>query len=411
MPAARRLRVRHDEAPAISIAHFSAEVWALLQACARRLGMWLAPRPACRAAVRSKVETRDEMPKEELMFVQIASMIVVSALALPQDSRQPPVQQPPAQGGQPGTAQGDKTRAEQARHKLMLQRADKLIGMRIQDKSQGNVAVIDDMILTPNGQISYAVLSGVEPENQGKLYVVPWSTLTVGATAPPGQPPTPGQPGGMSGSSGTEAERASINVEREKLLKGPSFDRATWTKTSTDREYFSQVDAYYGGSARGDTTGRPMEAGATVGMNAIRGSQLRNQAVVDAQGTTIGNITTVVFDPSGSRINYVALTLSNPNGGGARTIAVPWEALRVSRPQGDPKSDPSGRTAGTTQLTLTTPTDKLQGAPAFETSDTAWRQMSDPKWVNDLYTYYSVRPYWNTASTKDAPEGPDKKPN
>ena len=61
------------------------------------------------------------------MFVQIASIIAVSALALPQDSgttRQPV---PGAQDGQPGTAQGDKARAEQARHKLMLQRADKLI--------------------------------------------------------------------------------------------------------------------------------------------------------------------------------------------------------------------------------------------------------------------------------------------
>ena len=345
------------------------------------------------------------------MFVQIASIIAVSALALPQDSgttRQP---QPGQQGGQPGTAQGDKTRAEHARHKLMLQRSDKLVGMRIQDKSQANVAVIDDMILTPNGQISYAVLSGVEPENQGKLYVVPWSTLTVGSTAPPGQPPTPGQPGGM-GSAATDAERATINIEREKLAKGPSFDRANWTKTSADREYFSQVDTYYAGSARGDTTGRPMEAGAALSANAIRGSQLRNAPILDAQGQTIGNISTVVFDPSGSRVNYIALTLTNPNGGGARTIAVPWEALRTTRPQGDPKADPAGKTAaGPAQLMLTTPVEKLQGAPAFETGDVGWKQMSDPKWVNDLYTYYSVRPYWTTASDKSGPQMPDNKPN
>lgn len=354
------------------------------------------------------------------MFVQIASIIAVSALALPQDSgttRQPQ----PAPQGQPGTAQGDKTRAEYARHKLLLQRSDKLVGMRIQDKSQANVAVIDDMILTPNGQISYAVLSGVDAENQGKLYVVPWNTLTVGPSAPPGQPPTPGQPekpgqpGGM-GSAGTDGDRAMINIDREKLTKGPSFDRANWTKTSADREYFSQVDTYYAGSARGDTTGRPMEAGAAMGANAIRGSQLRNAAVVDPQGQTIGNISTVVFDPSGSRINYVALTLANPNGG-ARTIAVPWEALKSTRPQADPKADPKGdpmgkaATGATTQLMLTTPADKLQGAPVFETGDTAWKQMSDPKWVNDLYTYYAVRPYWNTAPDKGAPQAPDNKPN
>ena len=41
--------------------------------------------------------------------------------------------------------------------------------------------------------------------------------------------------------------------------------------------------------------------------------------------------------------------------------------------------------------------------------------MSDPRWVNDMYTYYSVRPYWSTPSMnapekKPVPAGDEKKP-
>ncbi len=342
------------------------------------------------------------------MFVQIASIIVVSALALPQDtgSKSPPQggkPQPGAQGGtQPGAPQGEKTRAEQARHDLMLQRSDKLIGMNIQDKDQGNVGVIDDMILTPNGQISYAVLSGTDAGSQGKLYTVPWNTLNMNLA------PAAGKPGGAVAPANTGTERALINIDRERLMAGPSFDRMNWTKTSADREYFSQVDTYYGaGGARGDTTGRPVEAGANMGMNTIRSSQLRNQVIVDEQGKEIGNLSQVVFDPSGSRINYVAVTLVNPNRAGPRTIAVPWEALRVGRAA----KDPSGP-AAKTQFTLTTSTEKLTGAPEFQTGDASWKQMSDPKWVSDLYGYYSVRPYWsvngmerNDPAAKNPPAG------
>lgn len=324
------------------------------------------------------------------MFVQIASMIVVGGLALAQDSRPqtPAKPQPGAQGEtQPGTTQGDKTRAEQARHNLMLQRSDKLIGMKIQDKAQGNVGVIDDMILTPTGQISYVVVSGVDPANQSKLYTVPWGSLNMhGGNA--------GQTGSTPGSTaGTTAqERAMLEIDRERLLAGPSFDRTSWTKTSADRDYFSQVDSYYGNSTARGGTSRPVEAGASTGMNSLRGSELRNQAIVDAQGNAVGNISQVVFDPSGSRINYVALTLSNPSSSGPRTIAVPFEALKVGRMA----NDASGQTSGKSQFMLTTPTEKLAGAPEFQTGDSSWKQMSDPKWVDQVYTYYSVRPYWNS---------------
>jgi len=343
------------------------------------------------------------------MFVQIASMMFASALALPQNpNSNPPPQggrpQPGTQGGtqpggQPGTAQGEQTRAEQARARLSLQRADKLMGMSIQDKAQGNVGVIDDMILTPTGQISYAVVSGVDTANQSKLYTVPWNSLNMNGANAAGQPgSTPGSTPG-SGAGTTASERALINIERERLMAGPSFDRTNWTKTSADRDYFTQVDSYYnGGTARGATS-RPVEAGASTGMNSIRGSELRNQAIVDAQGNAVGNISQVVFDPSGSRINYVALTLSNPNSSGPRTIAVPWEALKVGRMANEASAPNNGKA----QFMLTTPTDKLTGAPEFQTGDSSWKQMSDPKFVDQMYTYYSVRPYWNDGMNRTDP--------
>jgi sporulation protein YlmC with PRC-barrel domain len=341
------------------------------------------------------------------MFLQTTSLLAAIALALPQQPDTPaprgqdrPAQQPPAQ--QPGTP-GTRAEAARANHALQLQRSDKLIGAAVQDKAHSNVAVIDDMILLPNGQIAYGVLSGLEGAGQGKLYAVPWNTLSANPAGTPGTPP---QPGGMGSpdKAGQAKEALALSVERDRLFAGPGFDRANWTKALVDREYYTQVDSYYGGSgSRGDgPMGRPMDASTSMGTSAFRASLLRNQPVSDAQGNVVGNLTQVAFDPAGSRINYVAVTLSKTDGG-ARTIAVPWEALRVSRPT----TEPAG-SAASAKLTFTmnVPADKLAGAPEFQTGDTGWRQMADPKWVNELYTYYSVRPYWDTTGMTDGTKRP-----
>jgi sporulation protein YlmC with PRC-barrel domain len=342
-----------------------------------------------------------------ISFHNTSSFLLISALLF--SAAQDPSSKPPAQGKpqQPTSSTPTTTSTPRETSGLSLQRGDKLIGMEVRDRSGARVAQIDDVILLPNGEIAYAVLAGSGPEGQ-KLYPVPWKSVQVHfADDRAGDPkmgdPKPGDPKAGDPKPDTSAPRdtpgsartdhATLSIEKDRWTTGPSFDRSGWP--TANRELYDRVDTFYGTTrAKPDTgtstSGKPVEAGAA--LTSTRGTQLTRQSIVDSTGATVGTINQVVFDPSQARVNYVAVVMPAREGAAARTIAVPFEALRYSR--ADDKS----------VYTLSTPADRLQNAPEFRTGDEGWKQMSDPKWVNQLYTYYAVRPYWNT--TDRAPSSP-----
>ena len=100
-----------------------------------------------------------------------------------------------------------------------------------------------------------------------------------------------------------------------------------------------------------------------------------------------------VVDPMGGRLNYATMTLSDGAANG-RVIAIPWEAFRVSQDN------------AMNRFQLNVPADRLPTAPQFQTQEESWKQMSDPNWVGQMYSYYSIRPYWTqTPPAKTPGEG------
>ena len=320
-----------------------------------------------------------------------------SAPAKPQPgTQQPGTQQPGTQ--QPGTQQPGAAHqgATNQRSAMQLQRGDKLIGTELKDSAGGRIGRIDDLILMNDGRIGYVVV-----DTQTQLVPIPWSSI---------QSPAP-----MTGTGATDKTGATGSMDRgdytaridaAKLKGAPGFERTAWPKDN-DMSVFRESDTYFG---RGGATtpgatppgsGKPTEAGASTAMG-MRSSQLGKQTVVDAQGNQIGTVSQVIYDPASGRANYAAVSLSGVQGASGRVIAVPWELLRSTR-QNDK-----------TNLTLSVPADRLQGAPQFQSTDDAWKRMSDPAWASEVYQYYSIKPYWSDkdmnreGKDKDAREHKDK---
>jgi len=371
--------------------------------------------------------------------------------------------------GQTGTQTTPSTDAAQTQGRLALQRSDKVIGADVHDASGTKIGRIDDLIVEPDGRIGYAIISGTTPDTMAKEYPIPWSMVKAQMASDTGRTgePTVGAERMNAG------DRYTLAIDSAKLATAPSFDRAQWPKGS-DAGVYTESDRFFGSSAvasgRDDRQGRPVEAGmsspthyrisqlrnqsvndasgmpvgtlgqvvvdptqgrvnyvtfstsSTAGANGrderqgrpveagmsnptyYRISQLRNQAVNDASGMPLGTLGQVVVDPMQGRVNYVTFSTTTTAGANARTVALPWQTIKASR------MDDKDR------FELTVPQDRLQAAPEFQNGEESWKRMSDPNYVRDVYSYYSVRPYWNDAGmdrgrTPNTNEGGARKPN
>jgi sporulation protein YlmC with PRC-barrel domain len=283
---------------------------------------------------------------------------------------------------------------------LALQRGDKLLGMEVQDASGAKVGQIDDLVLRSDGSIAYATLAK-SGDTTGKLYPVPWRALEVRSLAASSGAANGGNNPDATPSSNTRPDVVVLRGDAKRLESAPSFERSAWPKAN-ETVIFSKADEFYGQSGepmsgatrKAETGGRPVEAGAARDdSTTFRATQLRNQMIADSSGAALGTLGQIVYDPRDGRVSYVAVAVTNAPGVSGRTIAVPWSTLRSSR------QDERNR------FQLTTPTDRLQGAPQFRTGDNEWRQMSDPAWVEQMYSYYSVKPYWHGAGSSAHPPG------
>jgi sporulation protein YlmC with PRC-barrel domain len=294
-------------------------------------------------------------------------------------------QTPGAQSGtRPGTdTQGRNPAGTETRRGLALQRSEKVIGADIEDSSGQKIGRIDDLILKPNGEIAYAIVSGNSPDTMAKEYPIPWKMVRVQMASSGDRT---GEP--MAGiDRGAMSDRYVLSLDKERLASAPGFDRTQWPLAG-DTGIYTESDRFFGASSvagtPADRTNRPVEAGMK-SPTFFRVSQLRNQAVSDASGMPMGTLGSVVIDPAQGRVNYVTFSTTSTAGANGRTVALPWQTVQASR------RDDKDR------FELSVPQDRLQSAPEFQNGEENWKRMSDPVYVNQVYTYYSVRPYWSDA--------------
>jgi len=312
-------------------------------------------------------------------------------------------QQGTPQTGAPGQNQAPKAQIDGrvGAGGLHLQPGEELMGRQLEQRTGNQLGRVNDYVIRSNGSIAYVVLDAPGADTGSAHYPIPWSqlqfdTLHHDATQ---------SPSGGADKKGLDSKgRYVAQFEGDRLKGAPSFDGTKWPR---DNRAFDDSDTYYGtGLRRGEGgAARPAGTGTDAGDRGVgttpasaqsdmrfRGSQFKEQVVVDSTGAPIGKIGRVAIDPVQGRVNYVTVSLSNVAGASGRTIAVPWSALNPMR---------SGET---TQLRLNLPADKLQNAPQFKSGTADWAEMSDPNWVRSVYGYYGVQPYWNSTGT-EGPEG------
>jgi len=117
--------------------------------------------------------------------------------------------------------------------------------------------------------------------------------------------------------------------------------------------------------------------------NLIKGSTFIGGNVENPQGQNLGDVKDVVIDRASGRIVYAVVSFGGFLGMGEKLFAVPWGAFAQPKPNKD-------------TFVLAMDKERLKNAPGFDKDN--WPQMASREWVTNLYSYYSVPPYW-TATT------------
>jgi len=262
---------------------------------------------------------------------------------------------------------------------LQVHAASDVIGMKVTNAQNEKLGKIEDIVVTSTGEIAYAVLSFGGVMGVGdKYFAIPWSVL---------------QMHNADALNGDGENALILPLDKERLKNAPGFDKSKWP-VMTSSDWAKDIDTYYANDRR-STTGRPVEASARMDASELRASELKGMNVETPSGDKLGDIKEVALDPSG-RVNFVVVSVGGFLGIGDRHVAVPWEAVKMTR---ESKSEK-------VKLVMNITKDRLEKAPQYTLGREHWNEMSDPAFVTRVYDFYNVRPYWSSSTT--TPSGSDK---
>jgi len=295
-------------------------------------------------------------------------------------------------------------------NKMCVHPGTEIIGAKVVNPSGENLGKVDDVVIRPSGEVAYAVLSFGGTMGVGdKLFAIPFDLLqckdmkdmsdkshdTTGAgrdTTGSGRDTTgAGSTTGSTSSSssgmgtGMRDNTLVLNIDKERLKNAPGFDKKNWPSTVDATDWTREVDSYYA-SDRRMTGNRPVEASARISPFLLKLSDLKGANVETPTGEKLGDIKEVGIDTNG-HVNFAAVSVGGFLGMGDRLVAVPWDALKVTR-DATKKSEKE-------KITLATTKERLEQAPQFKEGRDKWNEMTDPTFMNRVYEFYSVRPYWS----------------
>jgi len=105
----------------------------------------------------------------------------------------------------------------------------------------------------------------------------------------------------------------------------------------------------------------------------LSGNKVRNLA-----GENLGKIEEFMIDIVTGRIVYAVLSFGGILGLGDKLFAIPWQAMEL-----DTESH---------SFILDVDRERLENAHGFDKKD--WPDMADPRWGEQIYSYWDVTPYW-----------------
>jgi len=286
------------------------------------------------------------------------ALLGASAFAIPQDVK--------PQGDKPmPRTEGSTTAKKGEKGELWCHKASSVIGTNLKNDKNETIGEVEDLVIDPaSGRIDYAVVSlDVEGTMKDKWFAVPFQKLEVRAA--------PGERDEKTRSEFT------LNVDTTKFENAPSFEKDKWPDM-TAPAWRTDLDKHYG-------TKRMTDSGDAMGkVRGVRASKLLDQNLVTTGKDKIGDIEELAIDPRNARISYVVVSSGGFLGMGDKMHAIPWAAVKAT--PGTGKDAPEDLMVDVTK-------ERLQKSPEFKKEE--WVRMSEPAWMNELYTYYGVSPYWS----------------
>ena len=115
-------------------------------------------------------------------------------------------------------------------------------------------------------------------------------------------------------------------------------------------------------------------AGKGPGPELMGADTLLGEDVVDAQNQSLGDIKEFMLDMRSGKVAYAVLSFGGFLGMGEKLFAVPWNALTLDTVN--------------KHFVLNITKDQLENAPGFDAD--CWPDMADPKWANQIDSYYGA---------------------
>ncbi len=109
----------------------------------------------------------------------------------------------------------------------------------------------------------------------------------------------------------------------------------------------------------------------------LSASSINGDSVKNPQGENLGHIEDLMVDLNSGNIAYAVLSFGGFLGVGDKLFAMPWPALKLD--------------AEDKAFVLNISKEKLENAPGFDKDH--WPDVTNRKWIDQVYQYYDYKPY------------------
>jgi sporulation protein YlmC with PRC-barrel domain len=250
--------------------------------------------------------------------------------------------------------------------------AHELIGMKVVSKDGESLGKIEDIVVRPSGEASYAVLSfGGWLGMNDKLFAMPWNVLRAVEPDPTKKDST---------------RQLVLPLVKERFKTAPGFDKKSWPNLANP-DWTKDIDAFYVGDLNPDVK-RPVEAAMRTSIITWKATELKGTNVTTPAGEKLGDIKELAIDTNG-RVSYATVSVGGFLGMGDKLVAVPWDSFKFTAAgdKGDKKL-----------ITLASTKKQLEDAPEFKDGKEDYTEMCSPKWIGRVYDHFSCPVYWSAAS-------------
>jgi hypothetical protein len=232
-----------------------------------------------------------------------------------------------------------------------IRKVSTLLDTDVMNRANEEIADLEDLVLTPEGRVQYAILGYGGLAGVGASYTaVPWGALDV---------------------KFVEGKWAvNLDMTKEALAKAPKFQGENY-QDLTNAEWVNRVHAFF--RPRTEEASQPRRALESI----LRATKIVDATLKNARDESIGEVEELLLDREG-RVAFAILGRGGVLDIGESFIPVPWSNLRLNYSKED--------TSVTAVIDITK--ERLEKAPLVKGD--SYANLLDPKFREYVYKYFGA---------------------